>query len=58
MDPDVESAHAKSKKMYEYFMDIEFWRLSNAVHYGIHEQKVTLTTKKVEEASLALTFDL
>ncbi len=44
--------------MYEYFMDIEFWRFSNAVHYGIHEQKVTLTIKKVEEASLTLTFVL
>lgn len=58
MDPVVESANAKSKKMYEYFMDIEFWRFSNAVYYGIHEQQVTLTTKKVEEASLALIFVL
>lgn len=58
MDPVVESANAKREKMYEYFMDFEFWRFSIAVYYGIHEQWVTLMIKKVEEASLALTFVL
>jgi hypothetical protein len=38
MDPVVESANARREKMYEYFMDFEFWRFSIAVYYGIHEQ--------------------
>ena len=38
MDPVVESANAKREKMYEYFMDFEFWRFFIAVYYGSHEQ--------------------